>query len=517
MAAPASAGASGGAAAAGVSAAGVSAAGVSAVRTRRSLPQRLLIAFNLAVIVVFLTGAGGLGYFYWRFDRIPRLPVAGLVKPETKQDPQNFLLVGSDTRAFDDSDSEDAEGFGGEDISSGSGRSDTIIIVRVDPRTDQASMVSFPRDLWVEIPGKGHNRINTAFLGDEKAGRSGPELLIETIKVNFDIEINHYAQVDFHGFKGLVDALGGVTIYLAAPVRDWDTSVSPPINQTGLDIAQTGCVELTGDQALSYVRSRHFQTQQPNGRWISDFTSDFGRITRQQDFIRRAMNKVINQDLFNPVKLARLVGVAEKNVKLSSSIKVDDLVKLAKGFRSLSSDTLAQYQLPVYPTNEGLASVVKFEPDKAAEREAVFDVFRGIDRAAIDALVQPSSVTVRVLNGSGVAGQAGEVAVALRAQLFATLDPGNAQRTPQTVIRYGPGQEAKAKLLERYLVAGAVLESQSALEGVDLLLVTGTDYAGVLTAPRTEAPPVTTTTSTTIGTTSTTIAGATVESSVPAC
>jgi LCP family protein required for cell wall assembly len=486
---------------------------------RRSWPQRLLIAFNLGVIVVFLAGAGGLGYFYWRFDRIPRITVHNLAQPQAKLDPQNFLLVGSDTRDFVQPGSEDEVGFGSADISSGSGRSDTIIVVRVDPRTDVAWMVSFPRDLWVEIPGKGHDRINTAFLGDAKTGTTGADLLIATIKLNFGIDVHHYAQVDFQGFKGLVDALGGVTIYLATPVRDWDTSVYPPRNETGLDIraGTPGCVSLNGDQALSYVRSRHFQTQQPNGSWRSDYTSDLGRISRQQDFIRRAMNKVIGQDLVNPLKLNKLVGVAEKNVLLSNSIKIDDLVNLAKGFRSLSSDTLTQYQIPVVnSTQPSGAATLDLDPSKAVEREAHFDVFRGIDPKAPVA-VAPSSVTIRVMNGSGVAGQAGDVAVALRGLQFATLDPGNAQRTSRTVIRYAPGQQAKAQLLERYLVAGASIELGPTLEGVDLLLVTGADYAGVLTQPRTEPPPSTTTSTTVAAAATTTVAGTTAESAVPAC
>ena len=114
-------------------------------------------------------------------------------------------------------------------------------------------MVSFPRDLWIPIAPDGHEqRINTAFT-------NGPEALIQTIKLNFQIPINHYMQVDFKGFQGLVDAVGGIELYLPGPVRD---------KVTGLNITDTGCVLFHGDQALSYVRSRHFQYQE-NGRWRS--------------------------------------------------------------------------------------------------------------------------------------------------------------------------------------------------------------------------------------------------------
>jgi LCP family protein required for cell wall assembly len=493
--------------------------GVSSAGAHRSWTQRLLILFNLSVIVVLLAGAAGMGWFYLRFNRIPRITVHNLTEAPKGQ-PQNYLLVGSDTRDFVDPGSADARAFGGQDVSSGSGRSDTIIIVRVDPVTNHASMVSFPRDLWVQIPGHDHAKINTAFLGDAKAGLSGPELLIATIKLNFGIDINHYAQVDFAGFRGLVDAVGGVTVYLPAPVRDHDTTVSPPRNETGLDIRQTGCVQLNGTQALAYVRSRHFESLQPNGKWKADPTGDFGRITRQQDFIRRAVNKVISEDLYNPIKLDQLVGAAtNKNfLTLSDSLKIPDLVKLAKGFKSLSAGNLTQYQIPVKVDSHGAQSTVDFEDGTTPEREAIFDVFRGIDPNAPVAPPAPSSVTVRVLNGSGVAGQAGDVAVALRARQFGTLDTGNAARTTDTVIKYGSGQEAKAQLLERYLVSGAKLESQPTLEGVDLLLVTGTDFSGVLTTPREAAAALpTSTTTTTAPPTSTTLAGTTAESSVPRC
>jgi LCP family protein required for cell wall assembly len=484
----------------------------------RSWGQRLLISFNLAVIAVFVAGSAGLGWFYWRFDRIPRVTVGNLAS-QPKGDPQNYLLVGSDTRDFVAPGSADAKAFGGQDVSNGSGRSDTIIVVRIDPQTNHASMVSFPRDLWVQIPGHGHAKINTAFLGDAEAGLSGPELLIQTLKLNFGIDISHFIQVDFQGFKGLVDAVGGVTVYLAAPVRDWDTTVSPPRNETGLDIRQTGCVELDGTQALAYVRSRHFESLQPDGRWKGDQQGDFGRMQRQQDFIRRAVNKVIGQDLFNPIKLNQLVGVASDNVTFSSSIKVDDLVKLAKGFKSLSSGNLTQYKLPVDVSSHGSQSTVDFVSGTEADREAIFDVFRGIDPDAPLPPPSPSSLTVRVLNGTGVPGQAGDVAEALRDGQFGTVDTGNAQHAAKTVIRYASGQQAAAQLLQRYLVAGATLESAPSLEGVDLVLVTGGDFAGVLTEPRDpgEAAPTTTTTPTTPPATSSTHAGTTTGSVVPDC
>ncbi|MGE0795009.1 MAG: LCP family protein [Acidimicrobiia bacterium] len=349
--------------------------------SRRSWPQRLLIAFNVGLIAAFLAGAGGLGYFRWRFDRIPRIDAA-VEATEEALGPQNFLLVGSDTRAAVEPDSEDEDGFGGVEASDGSGHSDVVMLVRVDPRVDQAWMLSFPRDLWVEIPGKGPNRINVAFRGDADAGVSGADLLIATLRQNFGIPVNHFAQVDFFGFEDLVDAIGGVTIHLPGPVRDLDTSVSPAVNVSGLDIGSAGCVELNGEQALQYVRSRHFQTQRPDGTWVADRTSDLGRITRQQDFIRRAVDKVVGPGVLNPLKLNELVGVAERSVVLSASIEIDDLLDLAEGYRSLTSGGPAQFAIPTVAVTRPRtgAQVLELDPSKGAELEAILDVFRGVER-----------------------------------------------------------------------------------------------------------------------------------------
>ena len=454
-----------------------------APRLRRSWPQRLLITFNIVLIVLCIAGASGIGYFYYQFGQLPRINfIEGTLADDPPGEPQNFLLVGSDTRDFVDSDSE-SDSFGGAG-STGAPKSDTIILVRVDPESKRAAMVSFPRDLVVNIAPDGHRqRINTAFA-------NGPEALIETIKLNFNVPIHHYAQVDFQGFQDLVNAIGGIELYVATPIRD---------RNTGLNITDTGCVLFHGDQALSYVRSRHFQYQE-NGRWRDDPRGDLGRIERQQDFIRRAIRKALSRGLTNPSKLNRLVGVGIDNVAVDEGLSARDIVNLGKQFRSLSPETLAQYQIPVVNSRLGEASVVVIRDQDRARVEEIMDVFRGVQPASPVA-VDPSAVKVRVLNGSGIAGQAGEAAAALQGLGFQLGAPGNASGTDRTTILYGPEQGGKAALLELYLASGAAIVEDSSIQGVDVVLITGSDFTGVLDAPRppdssptTTAPQATTTT-----------------------
>ena len=450
-------------------------AAVPGARLRRTWPQRLLIAFNILLIVGCLTAAGGLGWFYWRFGQLPRIALGEILNPEPEDpgDPRNILLVGSDTRAFVEG-GQDAESFGDTGIVGGE-RADTIIVVRVDPRSETAAMLSFPRDLRVEIAGRDRRtRINEAFAG---GGADGAQRLIATIQNNFGIPVHHYAQIDFAGFRGLVNAVGGVELYFPAPASD---------TVTGLDVPTAGCVELSGDQALAFVRSRHYRYLE-DGRWKTDPRGDIGRIERQQDFIQRAIREALSKDLLNPRKMIDLVDVAIDNVTIDDNLSARDIVRLGRRFRSLSPERVQMYSLPVDNINVGGASMLGLRVEEA---QPIFDVFRGIDPNAQP--VQPSSIRVRVLNGTGVGGQAGQGTRALSQLGFNTTSPGDGERTEQTTIRFGPGQGAKAQLLARYLVGGARLVSDPSLEALDAVLTTGGDYDGVLEVPKPpeEAPPV---------------------------
>jgi LCP family protein required for cell wall assembly len=453
-----------------------------APRLRRTWPQRLLVALCLVLIVGCLTGAGGIGYFWIQFGRLDRVDIVNASPRQPPGDPENFLLVGSDSRGFVESDQE-RQSFG----QVGGQRSDTVMLVRIDPRAKHAWMLSFPRDLWLPIAPDGHQeRINTAY----EAGN--PQRLIDTIKANFNLPIHHYAEIDFKGFQTLVDTVGGVKLFVATPIRD---------HQTGLNITATGCVLFHGDQALSYVRSRYFEYYE-NGRWKQDPTSDLGRITRQQDFVRRALREALTKDLFNPKRLNGLVNVAVKNVTIDDELDLKAMLRLGRTFKSLDPAAVTQFNLPVVnATTSSGASVLQIPQKDLGTVNSILDVFRGTPPPAPapneSVPVTPAGVTARVMNGSGVAGQAGDATSALRQAGFSVQAPGTTAVVARTTIRYAPGQHAKAELLSRYLVTGAELVESTTVGAVDAVVITGADFQGVLATP--DPPrPSTTTTSTTI-------------------
>jgi polyisoprenyl-teichoic acid--peptidoglycan teichoic acid transferase len=450
------------------------------VSSRRTRPQQALIALNCILIVGCLVMVGGLGYFAQRVGNIPRIDIgAGVLGSRPGDDslpdpggPQNYLLVGSDTREGQD------EGFG-TTAETGDARADTMMLVRIDPGQERAAIVSFPRDLWVDIYDEGGNRqgvqrINTAFAG-------GPEQLISTIRHNFDIPVHHYAQVNFAGFHDLVEAVGGVQIYLPGPVRDRDASGN---NLAGLDLPEGGCVTLDGAQALAYVRSRHFQ-QYVDGRWQADPYGDLGRIERQQDFIRRAVREALSRGLTNPVKINQLLGVAEDNIVVDRTLDGSDIVNIGRRFQTLTPDTLDQRSLVVVDrvTAAG-AQVLELADDPA--NEETFAIFRGEDpeEPAGPEDVVPGSVQLRVLNGTGRTGEAGVARDGLTAAGFGVQGVGDGTvGAPATLVRYGLGQRAKAELVVRWLDApGAELVEDDSLT-VDVVVVTGADFAGVRDEP----------------------------------
>ena len=421
------------------------------------------------VLLVLALVFAGSGYVYlrWRLGQINRVDVDELA--EDQGSVMNVLLVGSDSRSRLTGDLADQAG---KDQVTGS-RSDTIMVLHVDAKSKKAAILSVPRDLWVQVPGTNRSdRINSTFASGGAGG------LIRAIKDNLDIQINHYVEVDFVGFRDIVNTVGGVNVYVPAPARD---------SLSGLDIKNPGCIRFDGDTALAWVRSRHYEYFE-SGRWRTDPTSDLGRIQRQQDFIRRMMKKAVSSGIGNPLTLNRLIGIGVKDVTLDSGMSTSDLVRVARRFRSLDPETVDMLTLPTTPATIGGAAVLRLNK---AEAQVYIDRLNGIEPPSSDGSgARPGDVRVRVLNGYGKEGAAAETGEALDKLGFNVADRGDADKYgyTRTQIRYATGQQGKAELLQRYLSAGAVLREDASLRTVDAVLTLGSDYTGTRTEPAPPAP-----------------------------
>jgi LCP family protein required for cell wall assembly len=274
---------------------------------------------------------------------------------------KNFLLTASDSRDCIDPDSPFAGAFGDAgDV--GGQRADTIMMLRVEPASNKAAILSFPRDLWVKIPGRGNSRINGAL--DPKV----PRKLIDTIGQNFYLGVDHYINVDFCAFKGLVDAVDGVSVPFAYPARD---------KNTGLIIDEPGCWPLRGDEALAYVRSRKYQWLDPvSNKWKTDGTSDFGRITRQQDFLKRTLQKALDNGARNPIVANKLISTATEYVTTDQELTIDVMLELATAMRAFDAGTVKTFQVDSEGMKAGDASVQR-PLLNTTKMKSVLSVFRG--------------------------------------------------------------------------------------------------------------------------------------------
>ncbi|MHB8463829.1 MAG: LCP family protein [Acidimicrobiales bacterium] len=455
----------------------------------RRWPRRLLIGLNIFVATCLLSAGAVYGYVWWRFGQINRISIPGITSSSGGSDaPINILVVGSDSRAFVN-DSQDKASFGSGGGVGGS-RSDTTMVVHLEPKTGKASLLSIPRDLWVPIADKGYSqRINTAF-------DVGPDLLVRTIQDDLGIQINHYVDLDFKSFRQVVDALGGVKFWYPIPVHD---------TFSGLNITVPGCYTLTGETALALVRARHM-TYVDNGRTKVEGESDLARIRRQQLFAKRVITKGESTGLSNITALNGVIGGIVNNITVDSGFSQKQMLHLARKYRSFNPDQLVTLTLPAAGAVVGGADVLLPIKDQDQAVIAQFlgqtsDQGGGSTTAAPATAVAPSTVDVRVLNGSGRTGEATNATRELRNAGFGA-SVGASGRADSfnyttTVIKYGPSDLAKAQTLAAAIVGGAQVQPDSSLAGGPLILITGQSYGGVHAGAAPAAPPATTSGSTT--------------------
>ena len=283
----------------------------------------------------------------WRsYQKIERVPVKSVLSERTGAG-TNYLIVGSDSRDGIGTDDPNAEVFGDD---SGPARTDTIVILHIG--SDGNLMLPLPRDLFVPIVGgKGRDRINTAIQG-------GPVRLIQTVQQSLGVPVHHYIEMDFVGFLELVDAVGGVVIDFDAPAIDLNS---------GLDIKTAGPHKLDRDQALAYVRSRHY-TRIIDGRKVVDPTADLGRISRQQEFLRAVMSKV--GATRNPLTLLRIADGVAAGLHTDDAMSFRDMIGFARKVGGLNPETV---ELPVKPTTTagGAAVLLLNEPTAQAALDRV--------------------------------------------------------------------------------------------------------------------------------------------------
>nr|WP_043537523.1 LCP family protein [Saccharomonospora cyanea] len=322
--------------------------------------RRVLASRASAVVIatlVFLgtgVGWGAKTWFEGQFNEIAALDEnsADIRRASAQLGDENFLIVGSDTR-----EGASAEENVGSAETVGGARSDTVMLAHIPKDRKRAVVVSFPRDLEITrpecqrwnsatgeygevVPAADAVKLNSAFnLG-------GPRCVTKVIQQISGMKINHFVGIDFQGFKGMVDAVGGVTVHFTEPMRD---------AELGLIVAETGDVVLKGDQALSYVRAR---------KVYGDPTfSDYGRMQRQQQFLSSLLRKVMSTDVL--LDMGKLTGFVQAFAQstFGENIGVDQMITLAQSMRGMDAGRVTFLTVPTVGEANERGNEVLLEAD----------------------------------------------------------------------------------------------------------------------------------------------------------
>ena len=300
-------------------------------RSTRSLTRKLVITGVVVVGLIVALVGGGYLYAQLKFASIPKLSSAGEVKQLGGQ-PFNILEIGSDSRAGLTG-TEAAMTGAGTAASPAGQRSDVVKIMHIDPIHQTIATLSIPRDTMMTVLANqsqygSYNRVNVNFAG-------GSSLVAQTITANLGIPIAHTIAVSFGGLVNAAAAIGGVRMYFPYPALD---------TMSGLRIRHAGCQTINTTMALALARSRHYQWYE-NNQWNTDVTSDYGRIYRQNEFIKAFIVRA--KTLWNPLKINSLLSALPQGISLDSNFSLDDLIALAYRFHGINPNAMSYYTLPV--------------------------------------------------------------------------------------------------------------------------------------------------------------------------
>ena len=426
----------------------------------------VLIFAGITSVLVSVTAVWGLNFIKTVGDFQDLLPKeqTASIDPWDGVEPRNVLVLGSDSRAG--LSEEDQAAFGTEDTVGGQ-RTDTIILLSIDPDREQAVVVHFPRDLRVEIPGHGTNKINAAYEF------GGPDLVIRTVQQFTGLEVNNYMDIDLAGFQKLVDTLGGVKVCVDRPMID-------PL--AGLNLPKEGCYLMDGAQALGFVRARNIE---------GDVIPDFSRIRRQQQFMRAMMNRLLSIDsLLNDAVIREAVGA----VRTDSSLNATELIDLGRKLRQLAQEDptgAESLDLRVVPgTTQTIGDVSYVVADPEAQR--LFDRLdagRPLGQLGQDlALTAPAPGIIKVRVMPLGTSDPAEAQSLLRRGGFIVM-PTEAAPVDAEVseIIFKHGDEDRALVVSGFFPGMPMREVPSDVLGeAEVGVIVGDDFSSILSRPESE-------------------------------
>ncbi len=370
-----------------------------------------------------------------------------------------ILVMGLDYRGWEDG--------------NGLGRTDTMILVTIDPETGSAGMLSVPRDLWVEIPGFSYGKLNTAFQTGEinRVDGGGPGLTMKSIEQLLGIDIHFYAMVDFNAFVTMVDEIGGVKINVPEVIEVDPLGDAPPKH------IQPGIQTLPGPVALAYARARNT----PGG--------DFDRSQRQQQVIIGIRDRIISFDMIptliarSPALYNQLAGGIRTNMTLDQAIRLL-LLSGQISHESIQRGVIGEDQVTFDWSNDGQFILVPIPDQIRVLRDEIFTPNAAANPISVnlspEELIENENANISLLNGTTVPGLAARTAEWLTQQGISVMNTGNADKiyAATTIVDFTGKPNTMQFLVDNLNVNPArIFHSYDPQQSVDIEIILGDDWA----------------------------------------
>jgi polyisoprenyl-teichoic acid--peptidoglycan teichoic acid transferase len=356
----------------------------------------------------------------------------------------------------------------------GPARTDTMILLTIDPLTRTAGMLNIPRDLWVNIPGSGYGKINTAYAIGEgsRLPGGGPGLAVKTVEYFLGIPINYYAQVDFSAFEQFIDHLGGIEVDVPEEIK------VDPIGPGNTVILQPGKQTLDGPVALAYARARNTEG------------ADFDRGNRQQQVIEAMRDRVLSANLLPSLVSKAPTLYQELRAGVNTNMELDEAISLAWLALQIPQENYKKgvigppNQVLFAKSPDGLLDILKPIPSQIRLlRDQIFapEVFSEvIAEMDVEGRLKAEQANISVLNGSGEGGLAGRTSEFLGsagANVILTGDAGQFYYNTTVVDYTGNPYTVSylAKLMN--ILPGNIRLDYNAESELDLILYLGADWA----------------------------------------
>jgi len=449
-------------------------------QSRRSPTKIVLISLATLIVVAVAAVAGD--YLYLN-SLVHRVNVKHISK--TYNDTENILLVGSTTRCGLKTQNK-AYGLCAQGVTGVN--SDVVMVLHLDFGTNEISILSLPRDLFVpNARTTGANKIDAALY-------QGPSQLVAAVQDDFGIPINHYIELNFDTFASVVNVLGGIDMYF--PMQIFDA-------YSGLNIRHTGCIHLNGYRALQVVRARHLQIRMKgegyaHKYWTQEALSDLARIRRDHEFLKVLGTAMKARGISNPITDQRLATAVAPYLTVDSGFSTGHMLNLVEHFHSVSVSGVPELTVPVVLVETGpylykgyYYGDVEFPLEPSITR--VVHQFLGLAASinTMDGKALPPAPTVKVsvIDGTKVANEGHSVARNLGRYGFkittVAAEAPWGTRT-ETVIYHRSNSAASlgaAQAVLRTMTGPAVMAIGHVTTGSDVTVVTGTDLGISPVAP----------------------------------